>query len=115
MSINPRRGRGQGHKTERNTENYFSLDREASKKLKFADSVVSMLGNLTENGQTSDNFTRKDRVKTGRKTDLKSSWHMLKKIVREYFDMKKASQIAQYENNNLPTAVKGEMNQFYEF
>lgn len=84
-----------------NEENYFSLqkekvrterskNRELSKKVKFADSVVSMVKELVQNQA---------------KVNLKTTWHMLKKVLKEYFKMKNRDERPRYEGN-LPTAVK---------
>lgn len=84
-----------------NEENYFNLqrekvrtersnNREVSKKIKFADSVVTMVGGL---------------IQSKGKVNLKMTWHMLKKVLKEYFKMKKNPPPRGYEGN-LPTAVK---------
>ena len=74
-----------------------------------------MLANLVEGDFDDEKDTSYTKVQTdqNRSFDLKKTWQILKKIVKDYFDMKRANQIANYENQNLPTAVKGDMREIY--
>lgn len=91
------------------------VDRESGKKLKFAESVVSMLANLVEgeSDEEKDASHNRTQLDQNRTFDLKKTWQILKKIVKEYFDMKRANQIAIYQDQNLPTAMKGDMGEIY--